>query len=107
MGSTKCGTRRRLAEERRLAVAVNSAYAVSGLTKTQVNTAKTAVEKTSRADIKTAITTAIAADTSLSGINVTGVKKLSVTVTDTNNVSVAAAVGFLSMVILAGVSHVF
>merc|ERR1712012_1454077 len=106
--TTACGYRRRLAEERRLAVAVNSAFAVSGLTANPASAGSTAVAGKSAADVKAAIMSAVAADTSLSGINVTGVKVIAKPkTTDTSNVSAAVALGFLSMVVFAGVAHIF
>merc|ERR1712004_440637 len=106
--TTGCSTRRRLAEERRLAVNVKSAYAVSGLTATQASSGSTAIAAVSVADVTTAINAAKAADPATANIAVSGVKAIKKpTTTDTSSVSAAVALGFLSMVALAGVAHVF
>merc|ERR1712047_143687 len=106
--TTGCSTRRRLAEERRLAVNVKSAYAMGGLTATQASSGSTAIAAVSVADVTTAINAARAADPTTANINISGVKAIAKpTTTDTSSVNAAVALGCLSMVALAGVAHVF
>merc|ERR1712039_624603 len=107
--TTGCSTRRRLAEERRLAaVTVKSAFTVKDLTATQASSGSTNIAKVSTADLKSGIAAAKNKDPSLANITVSDVLKITKpTTTDTSSVDAAVALGFLSMVALAGVAHVF